>query len=137
MYKLAAGFIGFSEGIIVGSAIVAFITLLDIIPRLTQLTETQGYIKVYERTMILSAMIVSLASFCNLHLFGPKLLAGLSGLFMGVFIGLMAAALAEVTNVIPVAASRFQLEGHMGYILAAIVCGKVFGSLIYWILLNR
>lgn len=137
MYKLVSVFIGFSEGIVVGSAMVAFITLLDIIPRLTQLTETEEYIKVYERTMILSAMIVSLLSFFDLHFSGAKVLAGVSGLFMGVFVGLTAAALAEVTNVIPVAASRFQLENYLGYILAAIACGKVFGSLIYWILLNH
>lgn len=137
MYKLVAGLIGFSEGMVVGSAIVAFITLLDIIPRLTQLTETEGCIKIYERTMILSAPLISLAGFFDFYFLGPKFMAGLTGLFMGVFVGLTAAALAEVTNVIPVAASRFQLEDHMGFILAAIVCGKVFGSLIYWMMLNH
>lgn len=135
--QLLMVFIGFSEGLIVGSATVAFITLLDILPRLAQITETQRQIRVYESMIILAGVVVPMASSLGVFILGANTLTITVGLLMGVFIGLTAAALAEVTNVIPVLSSRLKLENHVGYILAAIVGGKVLGSLIYWIFIVK
>ncbi len=137
MLKLVAAFVGFAEGIIVGSAVVAFITLLDIVPRLAQLTETENYIRFYETVMIVSGTVIALAWFSNITLnFGKPLLAVI-GLLMGVFVGLLASALTEVTNVIPVIINRLHLYDYIGYVLGALVTGKVIGSLIYWLLINK
>jgi stage V sporulation protein AB len=137
LLKLGAAFVGFAEGIIVGSAVVAFITLLDIVPRLAQLTETENYIRFYETVMIASGTIVSLAWFSNMYMNLGKTVLVVIGLLMGVFVGLLASALTEVTNVIPVIVNRLHLHDYIGYVLGALVTGKVIGSLIYWLLINK
>jgi stage V sporulation protein AB len=137
MLKYAAAFIGLAEGIVVGSAVVAFITLLDIVPRLAQVTDTDNYIRVYEVIIIFSGTIFSLAWFSNISLNTGKIILVLIGLLMGIFVGLLASALTEVTNVIPVIINRFSLHDYIGYVLGSLVTGKVVGSLIYWILINK
>ena len=49
-------FLGLAGGVAVGSGFVAFLTVLGIIPRLTQLTKTKGFIQAYEWAVILGAV---------------------------------------------------------------------------------
>ena len=58
------------------------------------------------------------------------------GFLMGGFIGLLASALTEVLNVIPVLLGRLNLQDYTKYILISLASGKVVGSLLYWIFLN-
>ena len=135
--QLFAAFVGLSEGVVVGSALVALLTLLDIVPRLAQLTNTEGYMQFYERVIIISVTLISLGNFLNISLGISNLIVGILGFSMGVFVGSLAAALAEVTNVIPVMLSRFKLNQYIKYIFFSLVSGKVVGSLIYWIIINK
>ncbi|SES76018.1 stage V sporulation protein AB [Natronincola peptidivorans] len=136
MEYLIVPIIGFSNGIIVGSGIVALITLLDIVPRLTQLTKTYDSIKIYENIIIYSATI---AAFLSLTTLGIKLgiiIIVLTGFLMGIFIGLLASALAEVMNVIPVVIRRFQIEEYVIFIVYSLVLGKTLGSFLHWLFLH-
>lgn len=128
--------IGFSNGIIVGSGIVALITLLDIVPRLAQLTRTYQYIHWYETVIIIGATIAAYASLTGIYLPFGSLLVIIVGFFMGTFVGMLASALAEVMNVMPIIVRRFSLDGFVIYILYALIFGKVAGSLIHWIVIN-
>jgi stage V sporulation protein AB len=49
-------FIGLSGGLAVGSGFVAFLTVLGIIPRLTQLTKTVDLILAYELAIVAGAI---------------------------------------------------------------------------------
>mgnify|MGYP001459848372 FL=1 len=51
--------IGISAGLTVGGALAAFITLLDFIPRLIQLTNTRKLIKLYQNIFALGGLIFS------------------------------------------------------------------------------
>lgn len=124
--------VGFSNGIIVGSGIVALLTLLDIVPRLAQLSKTIKYITWYENVIITGAVIAAFTSLTNYTIPMNTAFVVVAGLFMGIFIGLLASALAEVMNVLPVLVRRFRLEGYVVYILFALIFGKVIGSLIHW-----
>jgi len=135
--NIVAAFVGLSEGVVVGSALVAFITLLDIVPRLAQLSNTENSIKKYERVIVFSATIVSLWSFSDINIYTGKIMLVIIGFLMGVFIGLLAAALAEVTNVIPVLVNKCQLNDFIRYIFFSLASGKVAGSLIYWLFINK
>jgi stage V sporulation protein AB len=135
--KLLTAFIGFSEGVIVGTAFVAFLIILDIIPRLAQLTKTENYMKVYEITIIFTVMSVSLASFLFLNINIGKFGVIVIGWLMGNFVGLLASALTEVINVFPVFVSRLRLQEYTKYIFISLASGKVVGSLIYWLVINR
>lgn len=125
--------IGFSAGITVGSAAAAFITLLQFVPRLTQVTETDDYIKLYEYVLIFGGIIFSLIYFSNFSFSLHRISVVFVGLTMGTFLGLFASALAEVLNVIPVFVKKFKIKHELKYIIGALIFGKVIGSMWYWL----
>ncbi len=126
-------FIGLASGLVVGSGFVAFLTVLGIIPRLAQLSKTMKRIHLYEWAVIIGAVIGIVASLRD-----PML--GLSAYFLiplgltgGTFVGMAAAALTEVLNVIPILSKRIGLDGRIISLLMAIVLGKIFGSIFQWV----
>lgn len=125
--------VGLSGGLVVGSGFVAFLAVLGIIPRLTQLTKTYRFIHVYEWAIILGAVIVGWMSLRNTELFQSELWLIPIGLLCGVFIGMLAAALTEVLNVFPILAKRIGFGEKIIILLMAIVLGKIVGSLFHWI----
>ncbi|WP_343804276.1 stage V sporulation protein AB [Bacillus carboniphilus] len=126
-------FIGFAGGLAVGSGFVAFLTVLGIIPRLTQLSKTMKYIQRYEWAVILGAVISSWLSLQEVTFHFFSIIAIPIGLASGVFVGLLAAALTEVLNVLPILAKRIGIDEKIIILLMAIVLGKISGSLFHWI----
>ncbi|OLO42671.1 stage V sporulation protein AB [Alkalihalophilus pseudofirmus] len=125
--------IGLAGGFAVGGGFVAFLTVLGVVPRLTQLSKTGKYIHIYEWAVILGALTGSLFSLNNIVLHLSALLLIPIGLAEGIFIGLLAAALTEVLNVFPILAKRLGIAEKIIVLMMAIVLGKVFGSLFHWI----
>jgi stage V sporulation protein AB len=130
---LAVIFLGLASGVAVGSGFVAFLTVLGIIPRLTQLSKTMEKIQQYEWGVVIGALTGVCCS-----LWDPTL--GMSAYFLiplgltgGVFFGMMAAALTEVLNVFPILAKRMRLDGKIIILIMAIVLGKIFGSIFQWV----
>ncbi|MCF6093476.1 stage V sporulation protein AB [Microaerobacter geothermalis] len=130
-------FFGFSGGIAVGGGFVAFLTVLDVIPRLCQVTHSYHYIRWYEGAVILGALFGSLWGFLEWTFHVWKLWTAIIGVFAGIYIGLLAAALTEVLNVLPILAKRISMQEKVLYFLMAMVFGKIFGSLIQWMVFNR
>lgn len=127
-------FLGLAGGIAVGSGFVAFLTVLGIIPRLTQLTKTQGFIQAYEWAVILGAVFGGWESLNMSRFFLSKWLLVPIGLLAGVFIGMLAAALTEVLNVLPILAKRIGMRDRILILLMAIVFGKILGSMFQWLI---
>lgn len=130
---VAAALTGLSSGIAVGIGFVAFLTVLGVIPRLTQLTKTDEKIHLYEGSVICGVVVAGWSDLNNYS-------AGLSPLILlpigaasGLFIGMLAAALTEVLNVLPVMARRIGLKTKLTILLMAIVLGKITGSLFEWL----
>lgn len=126
--------IGLGGGLAVGSGLVAFITVLDIIPRLTQLTNAHRHIRALEWALVMGALFFTLIDFFHLHAHLPVVVTSFYGLFAGLFIGTLAAGLTEVLNVFPILAKRINMDGSLLYLLMAVVFGKVTGSLLQWLL---
>ncbi|SFC23027.1 stage V sporulation protein AB [Bacillus sp. UNCCL81] len=126
-------FVGFSGGIAVGTGFVAFLSVIGIIPRLTQLTKTIKKIRAYEFAVILGAIFGCWISLRNTVFNLPNIFSVFIGLLAGIFIGMLAAALTEVLNVFPILAKRIGIQKKIVYLLMAIALGKVFGSLFHWI----
>jgi stage V sporulation protein AB len=126
-------FFGLAGGLAVGAGLVAFLTVLGIIPRLTQLTKTVPYIQAYEWGIVAGAVSGGILSLRD-HEFGlsPIWLIPI-GMICGVFIGMLAAALTEVLNVLPILSKRMGIFERIVLLLMAIVLGKVVGSLFHWI----
>lgn len=126
-------FIGFAGGIAVGSGFVAFLTVLGIVPRLMQMSRTYSYIHGYELGIIGGAVTAGWLSLQDASFAGSSLILIPIGLACGAFIGMLAAALTEVLNVLPILAKRIGLGEQIIILVMAIVLGKVIGSLFHWI----
>lgn len=126
-----AAFTGMAGGLAVGSGFVAFITVLDLIPRLAQIARLR-------RTQSLEAAVVAGVVFFTVVDFAEVAFgwfaagAAVVGLLCGLFVGMLAAALTEVLNVFPILAKRLRLHGYIAWLLLAMVLGKVAGSLFDW-----
>jgi len=126
-------FVGFAGGLSVGAGFVAFLTVLGVIPRLTQLTKTMKYIYMYEWGVVFGATTggwIGLRE--TIHHFSSFVMIPI-GLANGIFVGMLAAALTEVLNVWPILAKRIGVQEKLIILLTAIVFGKIIGSLFHWI----
>jgi stage V sporulation protein AB len=130
---LLAMVMGFAGGLAVGSGFVAFLTVLGIIPRLTQLSKTMKMIHWYEWAVVFGALSGAIVSLEDVALFLPPVLLAPIGVAVGVFFGMLAAALTEVLNVLPILAKRVGVDGKITILIMAIVLGKILGSLFHWI----
>lgn len=126
-------FIGLASGLAVGAGFVAFLSVLGIIPRLMQLSKTMKMIHLYEWAVVLGAITGVLASLRNPVLGITAYFLIPLGLTGGVFYGMLAAALTEVLNVLPILAKRMGIDGKILSLLMAIVLGKIFGSIFQWV----
>ncbi|MEI1421943.1 stage V sporulation protein SpoVAB [Bacillus rugosus] len=126
-------FVGLGGGITVGAGFVAFLTVMGIIPRLMQLTKTMRFVQAYEAAVILGAVCGGWETLHMNHLFLTKWIAVPVGLLAGLFVGMLAAALTEVLNVLPILAKRIGLRSKIIILLMAIVIGKIVGSLFHWL----
>jgi len=125
--------IGLAGGIVVGTGFVAFITVLDIIPRLTQMIKGYGYIKWFQRALIIGVVIFTWIDLRGIKVSLPTVTIIPVGFFSGIFIGLLAAALTEVLNVLPILAKRLNMANAILFLLMAMVFGKIAGSLFHWL----
>lgn len=125
--------IGFAGGLAVGTGFVAFLVVLGVIPRLTQLTKTMKWIRAYEWGAVAGAVIGGWMSLRSSVLGASKYWLVPLGMFSGVFIGMLAAALTEVLNVWPILAKRMGMGEKVVLLMMAIVFGKVFGALFHWL----
>ncbi|WP_350344714.1 stage V sporulation protein AB [Proteinivorax tanatarense] len=130
---LIFGFIGISSGVIVGTSLAAFLTVLDVIPRLAQLLRIKQKV-VLETAITFGAVMGTLVTVLDLEMFLPSFIAIFLGLLMGVFVGMLTAALTEVLNVLPIIALRLGLISYVRALLVALILGKTIGSLLYWLL---
>jgi hypothetical protein len=131
---LIASLIGLSAGLAVGIGFVAFITVLGLIPRLMQLTRTQSMVPHYELAVALGVIGGSFFSLLEpAPGILPPFLMAFSGLFYGAFVGMLAAALTEVLDVIPITAKRIGMEEKLLYLLMTMVIGKMAGALFHWV----
>lgn len=131
--ELATVFVGLAWGLAVGSGFVAFIAVLDILPRLAQVSRSFDKIRQYERALIAGSVYWTFADFYGWIFPLPQAAVIVSGLLSGMFVGLLAGGLTEVVNVLPILAKRLGLASHIALLLFAMILGKVVGSLFEWL----
>lgn len=126
------GMIGLGGGLAVGGGFVAFLVVLGVIPRLTQLSKTLHLIRSYEWAVILGAVAGTIGSLQVPIYELSKFMTIPIGLAGGIFVGMLAAGLTEVLNVFPILAKRVRIEDRITALIMAIVIGKIIGSLFQW-----
>ena len=126
--------IGLAGGLAVGSGFVAFLTVLDIVPRLTQLVKGVTFIRWFQRALIVGAVFFTWIDLRE-YVLGISITSLIVfGAFSGIFVGMLAGALTEVLNVLPILAKRLNMANAILFLLMAMVLGKVAGSLFHWII---
>lgn len=120
--------IGMSGGAIVASAVFSFITMLMIVPRMAARTHTARYIKKYENCIIIGGIIGNIIAIYSINV--PIGIIGLCayGLFSGIFVGMLAMALAEVLRVIPIFVMRMKLTQGLPIVILCIAIGKMVAT---------
>ncbi|KIL48117.1 stage V sporulation protein AB [Jeotgalibacillus campisalis] len=126
-------FVGLASGLAVGGGFVAFLSVLGIVPRLIQLTKNKKRLPSLEWAIILGALTGLAGSLYGVTTVYGFLLVPYVGLLAGAFIGMLAAALTEVLDVIPLVTRRLGITAKLQSIMFAIILGKVSGSLFYWL----
>ena len=130
--------LGLSGGIAVGSGLVALLIVFDLIPRLAQIAKAYRKSLWYETAVISGSVYWTCADLFDWKLFFPPVVVlTCSGVFCGMFVGMLAAALTEVMNVLPIIAKRLGLSNYMAALVMAMVLGKTFGSLFDWLIFQR
>lgn len=125
--------VSFAGGVVTGGALAAFATMLEIVPRLLQITETNNKVKIYQNVFAIGSIIFIAIYFSDFYINLGKILVIIVGLIMGTFIGLFSSALAEVLNVIPVISKKFKIKDYLQYTIYSLLAGKVIGSLYFFI----
>ncbi|WP_123040857.1 stage V sporulation protein AB [Cohnella candidum] len=125
--------VALAGGFSVGSAFVALLIVLDLIPRLVQLTQAHRRSGLFESAILLGALYWISADQFHWILGWPAWLLLVPAVFQGVFVGMFAAALTEVLNVLPIISKKLRLKPYLFSLLMAMVLGKVAGSLIDWL----
>jgi stage V sporulation protein AB len=126
-------FIGIAGGVAVGGGMVAFLVVLDVIPRLAQIAKTPNRIHALEMAVVSGVIFFTIADVFNWKFHMAPLSSACFGLLAGCFVGMLAGALTEVLNVFPIMAKRLGIGDYIVWLLMAMVFGKVAGSLFDWL----
>lgn len=125
-------FLGVSFGVTVSAGVFAFITMLDVIPRLAHRTGTATHLYGFENAIILGGVFGNILSlFVNKF---PVTYVGMTifGICSGVFVGCLAMALAESLRVIPIFVKRLKMKEGLPIVLIAIALGKFVGTIFQY-----
>ncbi|WP_352399286.1 stage V sporulation protein AB [Anaerotignum sp.] len=124
--------IGLSTGVAIAAGIFAFIAAMGIVPRMAKRTKTEKYIMLYEDVILLGGVFGTTTMFVDYRLPRIPILAGGYALAIGVFVGVLAMALTEVLNVMPILLRRGRITKGLPWLLLCFALGKVLGSLVYF-----
>lgn len=121
--------IGLCGGLLVAGGLFAFLSLVGVVTRLAAGTTTAKYLMFYEDMALLGCTAGNLLFLYRFGLPLGNVFLGLFGIGAGVFTGCLAAALAEVVNMMPVLSERVSLKKGMTGIMVMFAIGKLVGSL--------
>lgn len=135
MSHLFIAMLGLAGGLAVGSGLVALLIVFDLVPRLAQLTRAFRMSAWFESAIVSGTLYWTFADFMDWRFrLPPSLFLSVIGLLDGMFIGMLAAALTEVMNVLPILAKRLRLSRYIVAFVMAMVLGKTIGSLFDWLI---
>lgn len=147
---------GLSAGLLVSAGIFTVLLAVGLTPRFVGTTHTAKKIFLYEGCITAGAVIGTLFSaipamghageWVRQRLFSGvagerlttaidiagEIFLGIGGLFMGMFVGCLALAIAEMLNSIPIFARRVSYRHGLGIAVLMVAIGKLLGSLYYF-----
>ncbi len=131
--KALLALIGLTSGIAVSAGIFAFIISLGFVERMAGATRTAPYIRLYETVILFGATAGNLVSIYHPRLPLGKGGAAIFGLFSGIFTGILAIALVEILQAVPILLRRVALRKGLGCVVLSLALGKMTGALIQFL----
>ena len=149
---------GVSAGLLVSAGIFTVLLAVGLTPRFVGTTHTAKKILLYEGCITAGAVLGTLfsaipamehaggwlrgqlfsektaeaAAFLKALDIGGEVFLGIAGLFIGMFVGCLALAIAEMLDSIPIFARRISYRHGLGIAVLAVAIGKLIGSLYYF-----
>lgn len=124
---------GFASGIIISTGVVSFINAIGIIPRLAMKAKITTHYLALANASLLGVIVGTIFYIWDVYLPLPKVIIALFALAIGLFVGCLAVAVAEVLNVIPIMENRLGLKRGMYIMILSFAVGKMIGSLFYYL----
>lgn len=125
--------IGFGTGLVVSGGVVAFISIIGVIPLIAYRSKTGHAMMWYENAIILGSIVGSILSMWQIRLPYVPVLVVVFFFAFGMFIGALIIALAEILAVMPIMDRRVHIKKGITLLIVALALGKLVGSLCYWI----
>lgn len=140
-------FLGSCFGLMVAGGVFTVLFVVGMIPRFAGKTDTARYELLYEEFIIAGSVagcILSIFTFPYMLGEWMQMLPDVVyeivtftalmaiGIFIGIFVGCLALALAEMIDSIPIFARRMGFRHGIGVAVIATALGKVCGSILYF-----
>jgi stage V sporulation protein AB len=125
-------FFSLASGLMVSAGVFAFIAAIGIVPRMAWRTGTRNAVRFYEDMIVLGGICGTVTMFVDFHLQEQFWLFGGIVFLEGIFVGVLAMALTEVLNVMPILMRRSGITRGLSWLILAFAFGKVAGSLLYY-----
>ncbi len=125
-------------GIAVSAGTFAFLLVIGVIPRMLCKTSLAKQVIRIENVIVLGVIfgVISSVYMWTCPIWGwtfGHILVALYGISAGMFVGCIAAALAEILHTFPIMFRRISLKVGLPWVMAAMAFGKLCGSLFYFI----
>lgn len=120
--------LGFSGGIGVAGGVFAFISVLQLIPRLACRLGLATYTYQTETWIFLGGSIGTVIQLFSVPLPIGTIGLAVSGIFFGIFTGALSMALADTLQVIPILAQRTKLVVGLPWLIVAMGLGRAVGA---------
>ncbi len=124
--------IGYGFGMVVGTGISAFFSIIKVVPCMAKKTKTKKYVRTYENALMLGTLLGGTTILFNYYFPIGNFFAALFSLLSGIFIGVLSMCLAEVFDVMPIMMKRFNLRIGIKIFVIMLALGKLTGSIIYF-----
>lgn len=156
MSQLFLAFFGLAAGLLVSAGVFTVLLAVGLTPRFVGTTHTGKKIFLYEGCITAGAVMGTFFSvipalghtgeWLRGQIFseaggalaqkildiGGEVFLGTAGLFMGMFVGCLALAIAEMLDSIPIFARRVSYRHGLGIAVLMVALGKLAGSLYYF-----
>lgn len=130
--RIFLGIIGLCAGVTVAAAVLSLAAAVGIYPRLAAKSRSADHILLYETVAEAGIIVGSFLSVYDVILPKCGWLTGIAGFFIGIYVGCLLMALAEVLQAYPIAFRRLNIKEGLQYMVFFVALGKLCGSLYYF-----
>ena len=132
--------IAFLAGAGVSAGVFAFVLVIGVVPRILRCSRIENIILI-ENVMICGVVAGNMAynlGFADMSdkfvtIICGNIIIAIYGLCVGIFVGCIAVALAEILHTFPIIYKRMKLRAGLGIIVISMAIGKALGALYYFL----